>query len=282
MAERWQGFFLGLMIAGWCLPFHVTEVHAYSDLFRFNDRAVSGGGGGRWFTGSPADSYGCDVCHESTTPEPITVSGLPDGYEPGAQYEISVIWSSASARVNGLVEITDTLGRGAGYASLAEPPLTAAELCQPNEGQIPAALLLEPPDVALDPQRQLIGMQDCGGSLLRWRWTAPAQDIGPLFFAGGVVAPDQHRDALGDRVSMLFKTIGSPSQPVYRSVLLGSCCVGPDLERTSQHPARTWLIALVAALAVRSHRRWTRSTPGNDQPRSVRATRSMRSCRRRN
>jgi hypothetical protein len=59
-----------------------------------------GGGGGRYFTGSPADGYGCSVCHSG--PEkfsfPVRVTGLPmNGYIPGTTSSIRLSWAEASA-----------------------------------------------------------------------------------------------------------------------------------------------------------------------------------------
>jgi len=66
------------------------------DEFTADPAAQLGGGGGRYFTGSPADGFDCSVCH--TSPEgysfPLRQKGLPlDGYVPGKVYEeITLSW----------------------------------------------------------------------------------------------------------------------------------------------------------------------------------------------
>lgn len=77
------------------------QASAYSTPDAFADYPSSGGGGGRWFTGSPADGYGCSVCHlaSSATKFPLLVAGLAlDGYEPGSSREIVMSWPAFSQR----------------------------------------------------------------------------------------------------------------------------------------------------------------------------------------
>jgi hypothetical protein len=201
-----------------------SHVRAYGDLFRFNDPAAQGGGGGRWFTGSPADSYGCEVCHAPAAGgQPVFVQGIRDTYQPGATYDLTIAWPASSLHVTGLVEFTDSEGNGAGSVALPTTPLTAAESCTPVEAQVPAAIVLTGPQLALANGRQLVGMQDCGGNVLHWLWTAPAQDVGPIFFAGGLVSPDQRMDEDGDHVTRLSKSIASPAQANYESRVAGGC-----------------------------------------------------------
>lgn len=61
--------------------------------------ATRGFGAGRYFTGSPADGYSCEVCH-SATPNysfPLAHKGLPlDGYVPGEEYKIELTWPEAA------------------------------------------------------------------------------------------------------------------------------------------------------------------------------------------
>ena len=64
------------------------------------DPASRGFGAGRYFTGSPADGYSCEVCHSSTPVYgfPLAHKGLPlDGYVPGEQYKIEITWPEATA-----------------------------------------------------------------------------------------------------------------------------------------------------------------------------------------
>jgi hypothetical protein len=201
------------------------SARAYGDVFRFADLAARGGGAGRWFTGSPLDGYGCDVCHSAPlSVDRVVVQNLPDAYQLGVTYDLAVSWPATTLHATALVELTDALGHGAGSLSLPET-LTAAESCQPLEQNTPAGIVLSAPDLPLSEGRQIVAMQDCGGNLLHWRWTAPTVDVGPVLFAGGVVAPDGHMDAAGDGVTRLFKSIGSPAQVRYQSAITGACSV---------------------------------------------------------
>src|SRR5262249_50188347 len=103
-----------------------SRARAFSDPYRFNDDVLAGGGGGRWFTGSPADGYGCDVCHAGARLRGIIVQGLPERYLPGTMYDIQIDWP-ASEHVTAVVEVTDELGNGAGALALPSAPLPATE-----------------------------------------------------------------------------------------------------------------------------------------------------------
>jgi len=60
-----------------------------------------GFGAGRYFTGSPADGYSCEVCHSASPANysfPLAHKGLPlDGYVPGEAYKIELSWPEATA-----------------------------------------------------------------------------------------------------------------------------------------------------------------------------------------
>src|SRR5687767_4603827 len=66
--------------------------HAYSAPEAYAELAYQGGGEGRWFTGSPADGFGCGVCHTPAAGQreyPLYVQGLPTerGYALAAQHQ---------------------------------------------------------------------------------------------------------------------------------------------------------------------------------------------------
>jgi hypothetical protein len=226
---------------------------AYDDLFRFNDPAAHGGGGGRWFTGSPADAYGCEVCHSGGAgSERVFVQGIPAAYALGISYDMFVAWSPTSQNVTAMLEFTDQLGHGAGEVAVAEVPLSAAESCVPVEDLVPAGIVLRGPELALPDGRQIVGMQDCGGNVLHWQWTAPLQDVGPVFFAGGIVSPDRQMDQAGDRVTRLARTIASATQVSYETRVASSCAV----VRPGAAAASGWLLGLIGYwLALRRPRR---------------------------
>jgi len=79
-----------------------TPARAYSSPDAYADRPSAGGGGGRWFTGSPAEGHGCSVCHEGDDAPrhyPLYVSGLPlEGYDLGTIQEVVLSWPEFEQR----------------------------------------------------------------------------------------------------------------------------------------------------------------------------------------
>jgi hypothetical protein len=182
------------------------RVHAFSDPANFAMPAQNAGGGGRYFTGSPADGYTCKACHEGGQEPQLLITGLPpNGYLPGQAYEIIVAWPIYVDKFSAAVEFNDMQRRPAG--SLRLPPLNemqAPEFCEPASDQIPAASLN---DGGMG--RQVITIPDCGAKRLRFLWTAPTSDVGQVWFAGSAVASNGMGDTQGDGVSDFGRAIAS-------------------------------------------------------------------------
>lgn len=73
---------------------------AYSSAVGFIDGADTGGGGGRWFTGSPAEGHDCSVCHDASGVQrsyPLYVSGLATPYTPDTDYAVDIAWPEFAA-----------------------------------------------------------------------------------------------------------------------------------------------------------------------------------------
>lgn len=83
-----------LALPGQALAFSAPSVYA--------GEAEDGGGGGRWFTGSPAEGFACSACHTGVTDDdayPLTINGVPfKGYELGQTYGIVLDWPEFAAR----------------------------------------------------------------------------------------------------------------------------------------------------------------------------------------
>ena len=74
---------------------------AYSVPEAFAAPAEIGGGGGRWFSGSPAEGFGCSACHTdvpNAAQFPLHVTGLPPRYQPSQSYDITLDWPEFTAR----------------------------------------------------------------------------------------------------------------------------------------------------------------------------------------
>jgi hypothetical protein len=203
-------------------------VQAFSDPASFGLGPYAAGGGGRFFTGSPADGFTCKVCHEGGPEPKLSVAGVPlTSYRPGAQYEIVVIWPLTVEKFAAVVELTDLQGRVAGSVRL--PPaseIQAPEFCAPASDAILAATLQ---DVPLG--RQVINVPDCGSQRLRFLWTAPTADVGPVWFAGSSVWSDGEGDVYHDGVTDFGHVIASPSS----SALASSTSAGCSLLAASPH-----------------------------------------------
>lgn len=206
---------MSLVVTRWLVSFGVCVVlaqagaaHAFSDPASFQLSPVAAGGGGRFFTGSPADGYTCKACHEGAQEPNAKVLGLPlSGYRPGASYEVTVQWPEQQSRIALALELTD--GRGMSAGSVRLPPqneIEAPEFCDPQSEQILAAQLSELPDA-----RQIISVPDCGSKRVRFLWTAPEADVGPVWFAGSMVASDGEGDPFHDGVTDFGRIIYSPA-----------------------------------------------------------------------
>jgi hypothetical protein len=202
---------------------------AFSDPASFALTPLAAGGGGLYFTGSPADGYTCKVCH-SGGPEPsLLLRGLPmAGYQPRSRYEVVVEWPADVDKLALALELTDPLGKPAGSVEL--PPdaeIEPSEYCEPANEKVFAATITELAD-----HRQVINLPDCGTKRLRFLWSAPASDVGPVWFAGSAVWSDAMGDTQHDGVTDFGRVLASPSSPALASMTASGCSVIAPTART--------------------------------------------------
>lgn len=185
-----------------------SSARAYSDPASFNLSPIAAGGGGRYFTGSPADGYTCKVCHEGGAEPKVDVRGLPlAGYRPGTSYEVTISWPGQLDKIALALELTDIHGAAAGSLQLPEPPeIAAPELCEPASDGLLAAQLSK-----LANGRQIINVPDCGSKRVRFLWSAPKTDLGQVWFAGSMIASDGESDPHHDGVTDFGRVLGSPA-----------------------------------------------------------------------
>lgn len=193
-----------------------------------------GGGGGRWFTGSPADGFDCSVCHADGPPLELELIGLPvDGWTPGQSYELWIGWADPTVHASLLVEIAGANGSGIGQLELApQDTLLPEERC----GGGPRAAKLYP----IEQARTIASLGDCGASLLRMTWTAPADanEDAWLFLAG--VHADESEDPSGDGVMVERIRLPGPASPTAQG------CAITD----SPHTPVGWALLGMFALAL--------------------------------
>ena len=131
------------------------SAHAYSAPEAYAELAYQGGGEGRWFTGSPADGFGCGVCHAPAAGQreyPLYVQGLPTerGYALAAQHQVVLSWPQFATRWSELrpdpalplvpgaplpgigltAELVAESGAGSGVIEIGGPGTTLGELCE--------------------------------------------------------------------------------------------------------------------------------------------------------
>jgi uncharacterized protein (TIGR03382 family) len=248
MIKRWLPFALLCP-----LGLSTTSVHAFSDPEYFAQAVLAAGGGGRYFTGSPADGYTCKVCHAGGPETKLDVVGLPlAGYKPGLRYEVVVNWPGDVTKFALAMEFTDAHGKVAGAVRL--PPqgeLQPPEFCEPASDMVPAASIHETSD-----GRQLINLPDCGAKRVRLLWTAPAQDVGQLWFSGSAVTSDGAGDVYHDGVTDFGHELSSDAVV---SMTTTSCSASAaHRHRHELGGAGALAVSLLALALVRRRRREAR------------------------
>jgi hypothetical protein len=198
---------------------------AFSDPSSFALPPTQAGGGGRFFTGSPADGYTCKVCHVGGVETSLRVLGLPlAGYVSQQRYEIVVDWPDTIDKISLAAELTDAQGKPVGTLRL--PPnneTQPAEFCAPASDMVPAASLTD-----AGAGRQIISVPDCGAKQLRFLWTAPINDIGPVWFASSAVVSNGMGDTDGDGVTDVTRVIAPAGDPpALASSVTAGCNVAP-------------------------------------------------------
>lgn len=189
-----------LVLAG-----HPNAAHAFSEPLLYAEPTTAGGGGGRFFTGSPLDSFSCAVCHTGGARPVVTLRGLPESYEPGEKYALELSWTQARDPHAVTLEIVDTEGRAAGTIALP-----AAE----DVGDDARCILSEDPGQrdqvasAIIPfaGREILTVTGCGARNVRFTYTAP-EDVRKIALTASIVRSDKSEDIEGDGVLELRRII---------------------------------------------------------------------------
>jgi predicted ribosomally synthesized peptide with SipW-like signal peptide len=223
---------------------------AFSDTETFARPTLAAGGGGRHFTGSVADGYSCNVCHDGGRPPSLELTGLPlDGYQPGAHYEVMVTWAAEVDKFATALEFTDGSGHVAG--SLRLPPsgeIERPEFCEPASDGVLAASLEK-----VQNGRQVIHVPDCGSKRLRFLWTAPAQSGVQVWFSGSAVWSDGEADAYHDGVTEYGRVLSAAG---VASVATASCTVNAPRKADGSFASMVaGLLLVLACLIVRRRKR---------------------------
>ncbi len=95
---------LALCLLHGALPSSAAQAYRLAD--RFGADIDIGGGGGRYFTGSPQDGYTCGVCHVGAPAPDFELLGLPNPleYQPGTQVLLELTIGYTPEAINGIAE----------------------------------------------------------------------------------------------------------------------------------------------------------------------------------
>jgi hypothetical protein len=233
---------------------------AYSDGTDFDRPAVEGGGGGRHFTGSPADGYTCAVCHGDVPAAPPRLEGLPaEGYAPGTAYEITAVWGPETRRDGLALEVTDARGEPIGTLALTGPG-EVDELCRDDgSGASPRAGRVVTP-AGGDPARAVLVVDGCGAEVARVTWTAPMRSAGAVFVQASFVRGNGTGGPDGDATALLEVQV-PPAQvaPEVRALDGGCALASATTLASSGTRGVAAFFAVLGALRIARRRRAARA-----------------------
>ena len=178
------------------IPAHAS---AFSDPKLFGESVDTGGGGGRYFTGSRADGYACSVCHTGSTAPEFRVDGIPDAPVAGERYELTVHWDDAVTPHALQLELTSANGTHPTVAVAPDAMLPAESRC---ESKLDGTSAVYTVDVGA---RRIVGVENCGARSVTVSFIATG---GPIELAIGGVRSDASETAEGDGTFELRTTFG--------------------------------------------------------------------------
>jgi hypothetical protein len=218
---------------------------AFSDPERFTAPAEEGGGGGRFFTGSPADGLTCAVCHEGGTPAQVVLRGLPQsGYAVGQPFEMEVAFPNLQGNHALALEVVDPAGSDIGLELLPEDQILPTERCGGEPTERRASYLTEVG------KRRILGVEACEARAVRFRFRGPPMDR--AFIVATVLASDNSATVAGDGVTEILEPlqrVGSKND-----ASSAGCGALPGARATSPLPLLALLVLLVAWRAHRAAR----------------------------
>lgn len=211
-----------------------AHAFAFSDPALFADGVDKGGGGGRYFTGSRADGYACNVCHEGGPTPTFIVDGIPDEPVAGTRYDLVVHWPDPETPHALQLEL---VGAGGGHPSVTVTPpamLPAGSRCEQKIDGAPAVYTF---DVGV---RRIVGVEDCGAAMVALSFIATG---GPIELSIGGITSDNSGTVDGDGSYELRTVIGQKLAATGG----GGCSTGGE--------STGWLATLLAAVMAARGRR---------------------------
>ena len=230
------------LLAALALP---APAHAYLDAASFEADPTTGGGGGRFFTGSPRDGYGCAVCHRGGTAPVPEILGLPaDGIVPGTRYVIELRYADTLDQLSAIAEIATESGEPAGtLVPLSSAEITMDERCADGDPAL---------ELVVSGDRTLARIDPCGATRARFAWTAP-DTAAPLRLHLSSVNGDRSGTTLGDGASTVLRPLSALGAPPSAAGTLAQRCAAAPGARSAALPLAS-LFALALFLARRAAR----------------------------
>ena len=242
---------------------------AYDDFVSFGEPVIgapvmagedpnpSGGGQGRYFTGSLSDGYSCAVCHFGGVQDvsdfelEVTPDPFVDGYRAGETYEILVTAPRGLTSWAATLELVDTRGVGAGDLELIpESAQSTADQCAVTTR--PDDLIATHIVTLADPAREVAGNDVCGAEQLRVTWQAPDTATGGVWLNVAAVAADGTGDLAGDFTVTFARTIAPFGAAPEAGRVTNACATSSG--RGSGLPALALLAGALLLAARRRHR----------------------------
>lgn len=204
---------------------------AYSDRELFDEPSITGGAGGRYFTGSRLDGYACSTCHAGATSEDFTIAPLPDELVAGTRYDLRITWAHADKPHSLNLELARPDGS---HPMVVVPTGTAV----PRESRCELAANGTVATYTIDVgARRVVGVEPCGASMVSLSFVATG---GPIELSIGAIAGDASETPIGDASFERRITLGvTPAGPN------GGCASAPGAGLGAA-------FALLAILSARS------------------------------
>ncbi|MFK7986505.1 MAG: hypothetical protein AB8I08_10765 [Sandaracinaceae bacterium] len=164
---------------------------AFTAYESFAAESMGGGGGGRFFSGSPRDGFTCAVCHTSNVEvgTPVfseeTLELFEMGYVPGQTYDIILELDTVGDAHAGVIEVTDREGNPVGTLAVPEARDNELDECL-IDGVVEPAVHIQGEEQG----RQVAVSDSCGEGRVYVQWTAPAMPTSGLSLYAAAVIGD--------------------------------------------------------------------------------------------
>lgn len=218
---------------------------AFSDPEQFSRPPDVGGGGGRYFTASIFDGYGCSVCHRGGAEPTVQINGLPqNGYQPGTTYNIEILWTNPALSHALQLELVGRDGTVPGQVVLPdEASIDVRDRC----GGMPKGKIASyARDVGT---RKVLGVEACSAQAMHFRFTP--SNVADLAFSMSMITSNNQGDVENDGVVTVRKVLRRVGEPVKT----GDCAISGAAATRSGWASAVLALSALLVLARRRARK---------------------------